>query len=352
MRINDKKYRKYKKLQDSRKHLHKLKRERKKRAKLKNKKPPKKKICSLPAPSNFSLINNPEECIKYFNNALEIINKFDTYPITDTVQFEISKIESMTIDALMYQLAIMTNLRAKSRNIKILRGTMPQKPEIKKMLLESGFLSYLKTQNIIELDKSTSTTEILTGDNVDGQCISKIIDFINNYFKTTLKNTKYLYTFLTELMTNTKDHAYDNEEMSFTNKWYIYAVANDKDEKVSVTFIDTGYGLPNTVRKKRTEIIQDMIKKGKLDKDYILSALKGEFRTSTNKKHRGEGMPYIHKCVEDQKIKNLIIISSYGMIKTSNNELSINNAYSLANQLQGTLYYFEIDRECIEEMKE
>ena len=256
----------------------------------------------------------------------------------------------MTIDALMYQLAIMTNLRIKNRNIKILRGTLPNNPNIKRRLIESGFLSYVKTDSIINVDKSTSTTEILTGENVDGECIGKVIDFINRIFTTTKRNTKFLYTFLSELMTNTRDHAYDKEneeEGTFTNKWYIYAEANNENNKICITFLDTGLGIPNTVRRKNTEKVLEMISIEKADSSYIISALKGEFRTKTNQHNRGKGMPLINECAINKSIDNLTIISSNGMIKIDVASDDIYIIEKINNKLQGTLYYFEIDKDTI-----
>lgn len=347
MRVNNKRYKLYKKEMDYRKLRHRLKRNQKSKS-FAPIRPPKKGFYNLPAPINFSLINNPENCIKYFNDALELINQYQLQPITDTVQFEISEIEYLTIDAIMYQLAIMTNLRAKTRNIKIVRGTMPKKEDIKKMLIESGFLSYVKTPEAIAPKQSTKTTEIMTGEIVDGESIGKIIDFVNNYFKNTTQNTKFLYTLLSELMTNTKDHAYDQEEENeFTNRWYLYADVEEENDKIKITFLDTGYGIPNTVRKKLEEKIKDAIFKEKTDAEYIYSALKGEFRTATKQKHRGEGLPFINECVEKGRIKNLKIISSYGMINVLDNKINIENIKYLKNSLPGTLYYWEMDRECM-----
>lgn len=347
MRINNKLYKQFKKEMDFRKLRHRLKRNKKNNSSSR-KRAPKKGFYNLPAPKNFSLINNPDNCIKYFNDALDLINQYQLQPITDTVQFEISEIEYLTIDAIMYQLAIMTNLRAKTRNIKILRGTMPKREEIKKTLIESGFLSYVKTPDVIVPKQSSKTTEILTGEIVDGESVGKIIDFVNNYFKNTTQNSKFLYTLLSELMTNTKDHAYDkDDENQFTNRWYLYADVDETNEKIKITFLDTGYGIPNTVRKKIDERIKEMMSKEKTDAEYIYSALKGEFRTATKQKHRGEGLPFINECVENERIKNLKIISSYGMINVKDNKINIDSIKYLKNSLPGTLYYWEMDRECM-----
>ena len=346
MRVTNNLYKQYKKRMDRKKLYHRIKR-RKKRKKT-TKKQKKRNFYNMPAPKNFSLINNPEKCIKYFNDVLNIINRQYSYSNFDTVQFEISKIENLTIDALMYQLAIMTNLRAKKRNIRLLRGTMPQKKDIRKILMESGFLSYVKTQEAIIPKQSTTTTEILTGEMVDGESVGKIVDFVNNYFEKTIKDTKFLYTLLSELMTNTKDHAYSqDEENQFINRWYLYADVDEENDIIKITFLDTGYGIPNTVRKKINEKIKELISVEKADADYIYSALKGEFRTATNQKHRGEGLPFINECVENRKIKNLKILSSYGMINVLENIINKDSISYLENSLPGTLYYWEMDRECL-----
>jgi len=148
---------------------------------------------------------------------------------------------------------------------------------------------------------------------------------------------RFLYDMLNEMMINTNEHAY-NKKNGLLNNWYVY-IATEK-EKIKISFLDTGLGIPNTVSKNFFEKINLLGLKS--NTDFILSALNGEFMSSTKQAHRGKGLPKFTKYNKAKKIHNFKIISGKGMVWYNEN----NNGYCAQNldkELVGTVYYFEIN---------
>ena len=66
------------------------------------------------APSNFSFIDSPGETIEFFNGIIAFITNRLNYG--KNLYIDISCIKNLTIDALMYLLAIVNNMNGKIRN--------------------------------------------------------------------------------------------------------------------------------------------------------------------------------------------------------------------------------------------
>lgn len=244
-----------------------------------------------------------------------------------------TEVENITGDALMYLLTVMKNTKMQQDRKIIWKGNFPKDEKINQFLKASGFLNYMKTaeKNLIHSDENF---EIQCGKLMQGDVAKYICEFTNSKLNKDKIFSKFLYRMLTELMTNTKDHAY-NRKSTFDYCWYIF-VENDQD-KIRYTFMDNGIGIPTTVLKKFYEKIIEILH---LDNQYkyIESALKGEFRTETKAEHRGTGLPDIYGISKNGNINNLTIISNYAYYSKEQ------KSYDLETHLEGTILYWEINK--------
>ena len=281
----------------------------------------------LTVPKYFSIIDNTDETIAYFNKVIHYF-KSKNYR-TNALFFDVEEVEYITIDAIMYLLAIIYNINNSKNNILRVSGNLPKKDDIKDKFIKSGFLKILRNKDINILNDNQG---ILYGNNVSGDSVGKIMELSKKYLGGE-KSINFLYNIIIELMENTVSHAYIKSY--FVNSWYLYATCHNNI--ISITFIDTGLGIPETIYKKLYEKIVDImnIKNTK----YILSALQGEFRTETKQNYRGKGLPEIFEYYKKNKIKNLKIISCYEKIDTDKNDYALN----LNEYLHGTVFYWEID---------
>ena len=188
------------------------------------------------APKNFSIISNPNENIKYFNDIIKTIK--NKYYGKITVNFDIKNIEDISIDAVMYMLALVTNTKIKHNS----KGSIPEKKEIRKAFVESGFLSYINNFKNVIIPRNQNKIQIKMSDesnDIRNICKS-IVKFVMNKFEIEKRKINFLYGMLYEIMLNTTEHAYN--ETDLLNYWYLYVEADE--EKVKISLLDTGEGIP------------------------------------------------------------------------------------------------------------
>lgn len=336
MRITDPKYKEWKKHQNY-KNL--IKRTKKKKRKKLNSKRKRVAYQQIIAPNMLSIINNSEETIKYFNKAIRILKKTENRNKVDALLFDCKNIEYLSIDALMYLLAIIRNFKNVFSGIREVKGNLPENEYARKVFIESGFLNYVNTSINPDIEQEKEKKlKISTGNNVRTDVASKLVDFVIDYFGCTNIETKFLYKMVIELMTNTHNHAYNNKN-DFIKAWYLFASVNDDKGCIEITFVDTGEGIPVTVAKKMIEKIFT-----KKDNQYIISALNGDFRTQTHEKNRGKGLPDIYEHFNKNQIRNLKIISCKGKVELNEKNKVVENAgIELENNIHGTIFYWEIN---------
>lgn len=285
------------------------------------------------APLTFSFVENKEETIAFFEDLINFIS--DKRNFGKSLFIDISYIHQLTTDALMYLLAIVNNLNANFSKKYNFSGNAPNEESVRSKFNESGFYNFVKHRNDISLEYKSDKVQIVTGDNSNTEIAKQLSDFVSNKGGIPQTVNRFLYTTMIELMSNTHKHAYNNND-AILPRWYCFA-EYDGDDIIVFTFMDTGAGIPSTVRKKFIEKIDILGLKG--DSSYVTSALNGDFRTETGHYFRGKGLPKIKLFCKDRKIQNLRII-------TNKADVSIEGAsvHSMENtkSLRGTLYRWEV----------
>lgn len=311
------------------------KRNRKKRKKLHKKY----NLTKVRAPENFSVINNSKETIEYFNNIIDIMN---SKKVNLKIFLDMMYIKNLTIDAIMYTIAIIKNYKYKNVFKYSFSGNCPREVNSRVLFNESGFFKYVNSSNSI-LSHNSRKIQIRSGNKVEPSCVKYICDFINISCGTKKIFTKNIYNMIIELMTNTVQHAYNSKKMLFFNSWYVFVEA--QDDYIKIVFLDTGEGIPKTVRKKLREKVPFL----KSDKKLIYSSLKGEQRTETNNSYRGKGLPSIADKFNGGCLENLVIFSGAGSCSIEDWDRNLYELNDLEDELFGTLFCWEINKNKIQE---
>lgn len=285
------------------------------------------------APQHFSLIENTEEVTAFFveiTNYLRVRSKEKV-----SISFDLSNVEIVTIDAIMYLLALIKNLQKKSLIAeRYFAGNLPRNPLAKQMFEESGFLNFVNS-TMPAIRTNANKIAIRTGESNDSKVLKEICDFIIEKAHSNRIKTKFLYVMMAEMMYNTYEHAY-NESGTIKN-WYIFVEL--VDDRIRFTFLDTGLGIPRTMYKKFSEkflrVPEDQL---------IISALSGlEFRSQTKLSYRNNGLPTIRGYADAHKIENLRILSHKAVCAILYKNKKQNFLTSVQNKpLMGTLYYWEL----------
>lgn len=292
----------------------------------------------LIAPRRFSLMNNLEETLKFFHTVDDAIRKCSSQT---TLFFDLAAIEDASPDAFMYIIALLKNNR-RIQHLKIpCAGNVPLAEGPREILSKAGFFNYVNSKRFHPIENEESQLRIYRGIQSDPLLAQKICDFVHkrtDYSIDRIK-TKRLYPMFIELMNNVKQHAFifdKRKEESFCN-WYTYA--EDIGEELRFVFLDTGRGIPETVKKRFWERLPLI----GTDAGFIASALKGAFRTDTGDQHRGKGLPEIYDNVKKHAIGSLRILSGKGLcLVDSDGQITENN---LPYSFGGTMYVWTIHKE-------
>lgn len=280
------------------------------------------------APSVFSLIENGEETVKYFD-ALE-----ERLAGRKAVYIDLRQVEVLTPDAIMYLLALM-DVFAQQHNPKI-RGSIPKAERPRNLLWASGFFDFLASRKPL-VDKDSQVLSIRSGELVVGEVANKVVSYaLDRLNKQRSISSKAIVRTLLECMGNTRNHAYD-ENLPYLPKWWVVAVHNPEDDTVSFAILDYGSGIPTTVRKKPMERFQSTFTS--IDNRLVRSALQGEFRTRTKQAYRGKGLPSILDNYNRGHIKNLTIVSERAYVNYRTDA-----HFDLQLPLRGTLVAFDYSK--------
>lgn len=319
------------------KQMRKLMRKKKNHYSLPNGKEKKKKNRDKPyylnVPTAFSLSDNINETVSFFKTVFDNIKKCKK---GNKLFFDLSKVEIVTPDAIMYLIAVINN----SKQLRVLNiscgGNVPDNIEARLMLEKVGFYDYVKAKESIKPTKDSDRIKILSGYESCPEITSKICDFVIQKIDSgSMKTTKRLYPMLVEMMNNVKQHAYNDKKCTMRPKWYIYVENRDRD--IKFIFLDSGSGIPNTIRKNWTEKLRRFFGGVRDEPDYIEAALRGEFRTETKMGHRGKGLPEIYDAVinKTNRLSKMEILSGHARCNVSSD--SIKKEF-IENSFEGSLF--------------
>lgn len=289
------------------------------------------------APTDFSFIYNPQGTISFFSRILSDVTQEKNFG--KKIYFDISQIETLTTDALMYLIAIVTNLKRHVMNQYQIYGNRPRASSPRSLFETSGFYRYVEHPQEKDIIPVCENVQILSGEDADPKSAKKLVDFVLEKGQLEKKQCKFLYNMMMELMSNTKNHAYNNRKRVLYPHWYCFADYQRENEMVSFTFMDTGDGIPATVKKRIYEQAGDLFKLNK-DSYYVISALKGEQRTETGKGYHGKGLPQVWEACHNGKICGMRIVANRADIEIFGEDL---RKQDLEEPLKGTLFYWQID---------
>lgn len=287
------------------------------------------------APCNFSFIDNPTATIQFFNEIISFITNKLNYG--KKLYIDISCINNLTIDALMYLLAIVNNMNSKIRNNFSISGNVPKDPSIRKLFNESGFFSFVNYTGPEPITQNADTVQIVSGHKSDNSLAKHICDFVMAKSGLDKKACRFIYVMMIEMMANVYKHAYIDYDVLYP-RWYCFAKYLKEENTVAFTFMDTGEGIPSTVRKNFAEKLDVLKLKG--EHKYVVSALNGDFRTATMEEYRGKGLPKIRGFCSSNKIQNMRIITNKADVSVLPDGFA---SKDLTAPLRGTLFYWEIN---------
>lgn len=280
----------------------------------------------LKVPTVFSIESNTKKTMRFFRLLKDSWNNCEQ---GRKIFIDSSNVRRLSESSLMYLYAMIAE--TKSRKVQI-GGNYPKNQIAKRIYQRTGFRSVLEYDKSEEDISLTKTSQLYRSRSVQPSIVKgvcwKIQEFLG--FKVNL-----LYEALIELMGNTFDHAYQGTT-NYDKKWQLFIMK--KGEFAVIVFLDTGFGIPKTVRKKFTDHL-----KGYVDKDLLASALRGEYRSETGESNRGLGLGQISHFFAQSIVVDTLIYSGKGLLRRD--EEGVNRFYDMQFTLSGVLFCFVLKGE-------
>ncbi|WP_394524329.1 ATP-binding protein [Lacrimispora sp. JR3] len=286
-------------------------------------------------PKTFSFTSSPVVTIDFFNDlVLDITNK----QYKKSFFINSSEVEFVTVDALIYLIAIMHNIKINIEMHYTFRGNLPENEKASIVYRESGFMTYVESK-LRRLPDSTNKMKITSGNKNDPQIASQMCKFVMDKLNKKITDTLSLHKILIELMSNVYHHAYNNTDIN-KKQWYVYAELID--DYIHFVFVDTGAGIARTVRKNIFEKIGRSTGALFNDGDLIFSTLKGDFRTETKETHRGNGLSGVKDLAASGLFRNFTVISGSGSCVISDDASKELVKSNYNNSIFGTIFTFDV----------
>lgn len=281
------------------------------------------KFKTIPPPKDFSLINNCEAVLEYFEKAGDVLKD------RNQINFNLSDIENLTPDSLTLLIAKIHDQRY-TRGLHI-KGSGPNRTDLNSMFKASGFFEYVQS-SVIHVS-SNLLIHKETHNKVEPEIAKQARILATKH--TFNENRRYapIYEILVECMANTNNHAGLDKRGLYN--WWLFVYMNPNNNVTSFTFLDLGVGIFESIPVKKFRI--PLFKKHNYE--LVPDLLEGIISSRTKEKERGRGFPLIYEHSKDLNIKRFIIISNdvYSDIKNGDHK-------KLNISFDGTLLYWEIDK--------
>lgn len=244
---------------------------------------------------------------------------------------DLSQIEKVSTGEVIYLLARLDELVVARRWGEI-TGRSPRDADARQMFEDSGFVQRI---NRPTAPLSGDFVRVRHGTMADTASAKEITSFVRSKLRLTQDDTRGLYKVLIECMTNTRNHAYAADRLQ--SKWWLIAFYSRALDAVNFSFLDTGHGIPVTMRKKWREKLTALVPGVGVDSTLIVSGLQGAFRTRTGRHNRGKGLPQIYSVATSDQIASMCILS-----RTAHIDCQTLQARTMRTPFRGTMYNWTI----------
>jgi len=295
---------------------------------------------SMDAPTNFSILDNRNSIIEYFNTIKRMLNQKE---YTRMILREVTSIDLPTLCLLG---AFMLDRNTKSEYLEV---TSPfSNAAAYSFFKEAQFENMIIKKRRPDFNSGAFLSR--SKDGVDDRVIGDILTKTVNYFgENNRQRLRDIHPIIIEIVTNTADHA--SPDKNHTLPWIVntYETKDSNGKKIKqYCIIDMGVGIYETLIDKANSQQQGkslwhtIIKRENSQGEFFKQAIPKGLQ-STSLPQRGKGIKYIYDIVsKDGMYKRFEIITN----KTKINLVNLGNVEKDSSEnLPATIYYWEV---CVE----
>lgn len=298
--------------------------------KIRKRKQAKKKSVRLSSPTNFSLIQNTDEVLGYFELAKKYLNS------NENVTLDISNVANLTPESVTLLVASINHEQFIKNGI--VTGNAPSKPKLNKLFTESGFYDHVRTNRRFKKDVN-GLLHKETHQKVE-PLVAKlaVLRGLKHVFATKKVDLGVMYDILIECMSNTNSHADLKREGTYY--WWLY-VYNDPEKNIAIyTFLDLGIGIFKSAAVQgflnKTRKAAGLYPHINIVDDLLAGNIKS--RVKKDREIRGKGIPQIVTNAKSDYFRSFYIIANDVKINLKTGERQ-----QLQHSLNGTMLYWELE---------
>ena len=296
---------------------------------------------SMDAPTNFSILDNRNSIIEYFNTIKRMLNQKE---YTRMILREVTSIDLPTLCLLG---AFMLDRNTKSEYLEV---TSPfSNSAAYRFFKEAQFENMIIKKRRPDFNSGAFLSR--SKDGVDDRVIGDILTKTVNYFgENNRQRLRDIHPIIIEIVTNTADHA--SPDKNHTLPWIVntYETKDSNGKKIKqYCIIDMGVGIYETLIDKANSQQQGkslwhtIIKRENSQGEFFRQAIPKGLQSRTALRQRGKGIKYIYDIVSKNGMyKRFEIITN----KTKINLVNLGNVEKDSSEnLPATIYYWEV---CVE----
>ncbi len=297
---------------------------------------------AIKAPKDLRLLENSEECVRFFNHIRSVKNHSFIPPKYRFVLLDLSQVQEIDYASISVLVAIYHLFKSQGIGY---RGNFPNDKNCCEFFKQSGFLDFMKDENGKPFEKSETALHIRF-ENQDGKfsteeskIISDVLRETNSHLSNSNTIIKPMKSILIEMFGNSVEWSKSHNKMRLMG---MYKVEN----KVIFTATDLGEGILKTIKRKFIHQIGDFFNSRK-SPEILMRAFDQKYGSSTGEPNRAKGLPSIKYAFSTNKIANLQVITNNVKLVFYDSKKSM----ELSDYFTGTLYIWEVTKECLDSIK-
>lgn len=290
------------------------------------------KRIAVSARQNLSLLKDSENVLDFMRKIENATAKNQKVILT----LDLRQVTSIDIGAISILLSKINKLT--QRNIQAI-CKLPQDGNCKKMFFESGFSDHMRDLQggRILYNKKNKNLMVNRGfDKTSNREIGLAIKDSVKYLTGVEDTFRPLYSIAQEMCANSVEHA------NRYNKNWLFSVWYKDEDNVCFTMTDIGEGILGTLKRKFSQKIKEQLLID--NKEILKRAFEKKYTSVTKDVNRNKGLPKIKNISDANYINNLIVITNNVLMDFSDST----NSKVLNRKFNGTFYYWELNKTCIE----
>lgn len=294
-----------------------------------------KKEYNLYPPEDFSIKINPAGVISFIYEMKSLSRGKE---FISEIKLNLDDVKNIDIGAICMTLSVIEEYSMQGI---LFSGTAPKKTDCLEVFIDSGFLGHMT--NIYSSKKTILESENVIlkrgRDKINGQKSGEIIKKCMGKITGVEQHFKPIYNILGEISLNSFEHAY---KKSREKHWFFSIYYDKKENKIIFVFADNGTGIINTLNRKISRKVLEKLQL-KDNIDILNNGFQRKYGSSfDDQPNRNKGLPSIKEKQDKNFINNLTVITNDVYINFDTNKKII-----LKKNYSGTLYYWELDNNCI-----